>query len=206
MPSKYVTRNLQTNSYYHVYNRGVENRNIFLDKKDYETFLYYLYIYTSNPLEIAKKYPDMPSRLKAKNLSDEIYLVAYCLMPNHFHLLLKQKSDRSMPKLVKQIINGYITYFNKKYQRRGTIFQGKYKSMRVGSEYLLMQIIRFIHLNPSIAGLCVDLKDYPWSSYTNSFNNGIINRFRSVEEWDEFHLDKNSYDLNLPKIKHLIID
>ena len=207
MPSKYVIRNLRGNSYYHVYDKGVEGGKIFLDRQDYETFLYYLYVYTAAPTEIQEKYPELPLRLKAKNLLGEIYLVGYCLMPNHFHLLLKQKSERSMPKFIKQVINGYTTYFNKKYKRKGAIFQGRYKSMRIDSEYLLVQMARFVHLNPSIAGLCVNLRDYPWSSYVNHrLTGGIINRFGNVEDWEKFHLDKNSYESNFNKIKNLTID
>lgn len=207
MPSKYVIRHLRENSYYHVYNRGVEGRNIFLDRQDYETFLYYLYVYIAAPAEIQERYPELPLRLKDKNLSGDIYLVAYCLMPNHFHLLLKQKSANAMPKLVKQVINGYTTYFNKKYKRTGTIFQGRYKSARIASEYLLVQMTRFVHLNPSIAKLCVNLRDYLWSSYVDHrLTSGIINRFGNVEDWEKFHLDKNSYELNFNKIKNLTID
>jgi len=207
MPSKYVIRNLRGNSYYHVFNRGVNSRDIFLDRQDYETFLYYLYIYTKPPLDIQAKYPSLPTRLKAKNLSGDINLVAYCLMHNHFHLLLKQKSATAMPKFIKQVVNGYITYFNKKHKRNGTIFHGRYRSARIESDYLLVQMIRYVHLNPSIAGLCESLRSYTWSSYANhNITNGIINRFSSAEEWEKFHLDTNSYDLNIPKIKQLTID
>ncbi|MDO8503803.1 MAG: transposase [bacterium] len=206
MPSKYVVRNLRGNSYYHVYNRGVENRDIFLDRQDYETFLFYLYIYTAVPEEIQVKYPNLPPRLKIKNLSGDINLAAYCLMPNHFHLLVKQGSTNSMPRLLKQITNGYTTYFNSKYQRKGKLMHGRYKSVPIESEYLFVQMVRFIHLNPSIAGLCRDPGDYSWSSYKNPLHtNELMNRFGSTEEWEKFHLDQNSYQSNLPKIRDLTI-
>jgi putative transposase len=207
MPSRYVVRNLRENSYYHVYNRGVDNRNIFQDREDYETFLYYLYIYTASPGTVQQKYPKLPPRLTAKNLFGETYLIAYCLLPNHFHLLLKQKSSGAMPRLLKQVINGYVTYFNKKYKKSGAIFQGRYKSMRIESEYLLVQMVRFVHLNPSIAGLTKNLNEYYWSSYVNKeLTQGIINRFKNVEEWEKFHLDSVSYESNFNKIKNLTID
>lgn len=207
MPSKFVVRNLQGNSYYHVYNRGAENRDIFLDFQDYETFLFYLFIYTAAPDQVRKKYPNLPPRLMAKNLFGEIYLIAYCLMPNHFHLLLKQKSAASMPKLLKQVINGYITYWGKKYKKSGRIFHGRYQSMKIQSEYLLIQMMRFVHLNPSVARLVAKPQEYPWSSYiTYIKTKEFINRFASVAEWEKFHLDKREYELNLPKIAHLTID
>jgi len=207
MPLKFLVRNLSENSYYHIYDKGVEGKNVFLDRQDHETFLYYLYIYTANPAEIKSKYPKLPPRLMAKNLSGDINLMAYSLMPNHFHLLLKQKSRDTMPKLLKQVINGYVTYFNKKYKRSGAIFRGRYKSVRVESEYLLLQMVRFVHINPSIHGLAPNLKDYPWSSYINNALTGkIINRFENVEDWEKFHMDQDSYQQNFSKIKHLTIE
>jgi putative transposase len=207
MPSKYVVRNLRENSYYHVYNIGVANSVIFLENQDYETFLYYLFIYTSPRETVEVRYPDLPKRFAAKNLSEEILVVAYCLMPNHFHLLLKQKTSLAMPKMMKQVINGYTTYFNVKYKRAGSLLRGRYKSILVESEYLLVQMTRFVHLNPAISGLCRNPGDYAWSSYKNPLHtNEVINRFGTVAEWDTFHLDNNSYHLNLPKIRHLTID
>lgn len=201
-----MIRRLRGNSYYHACNQGVEGKDIFKDEEDHKTFLFYLYIYTV-PLEIVlARYPSLPARLRAKNLSSEIRLVAYCLMPNHFHLLLKQESASSMPKLLKQITNGYTTYFNSKYQRTWRLMHGRYKSVLIGSEYLLLQMVRFVHLNPSTAGLCADPGDYIWSSYKNPLHtNELMNRFGSLEEWEKFHLDKDSYQLNLPKIKDLMI-
>jgi putative transposase len=201
MPSRFIVRNLQGNSYYHVYNSGSPKDNIFIDETDYRTFLYYLFIYSA-PLELVlEKYPKLPARLKAKNMSKDIFLISYCLMPDHFHLLLKQTPPDAMPKFMKQVINGYLTYFSKKYKKQGSIFQGRYKSVRIESEYLLIQMIRFVHLNPS------EFQTYPWSSFTNPLGGaGITNRFKSVEEWKNFHNDKKSYEANFDKIKDLTID
>ena len=207
MPAKYVRRNLRENSYYHIYNRGLVNQDIFLDEQDHKIFLFYLYIYTSSLKEVCDRYVDLPLRLQAKNLSDDIRLVAYCLMPNHFHLLLKQRSAKSMPRLIKQVTNGYTTYFNSKYKRVGRLMQGRYLATLVESEYLLIQMARFVHLNPVLAGLCTNPGDYEWSSYKNPLQpNELLHRFGSIEEWDKFHLDKEAYQQNEPKIKDLIID
>lgn len=207
MPYKYVIRNLRENAYYHVYNIGVENRDIFLDKGDYETFLYYLHVYTLPWEEVIRRYPSVPPRLMAKNLNNNILVIAYCLMPNHFHLLVKQKTPSVLPKLMKQLVNGYTTYFNGKHKRAGSLFRGRYKSVVVESEYLLLQMVRFVHLNPSQAELCDEPGEYGWSSYNNPvYTNELIGRFGSIDEWERFHLDLASYQLNEPKIKHLTID
>lgn len=201
MPSKYVVRDLKGNSYYHIYNSALPGSNLFLDTQDYQTFLYYLYIYTADPAKVKIKHPDLPKRLYSRNLFNDIFVVAYILMPDHFHLLLKQKNPDAMPRLLKQVINAYITYFNKKYSKSGTIFKGRYKSARVESEYLLTQMVRFVHLNTT------DFKTYEWSSYVdNDIADGLKARLGSETEREKFHLDKASYIENFPKIKDLTID
>lgn len=207
VPSKYLVRDLRENSFYHVYNRGVENKVIFRDDQDYKTFLFYLCIYTA-PLDVVRaRYPDLPPRLQAKNLSQEIHLVAHCLMPDHFHLLIKQKSAKAMPQLLKQVTNGYTTYFNSKYKGQGRLMQGRYRAVLIENEYLSVQMVRYVHLNPSSAGLCVDPGDYAWSSYKNPIlTNELMGRFGSVEEWEKFHLDQYLYLQSLPKIKGLTLD
>ncbi len=112
-----------------------------------------------------------------------------------------------MPQLMKQVTNGYTTYFNDKYKRVGSLLGGRYKSVLIESEYLLLQIVRFVHVNPSIAGLCVEPGEYAWSSYTRPLQaNQLINRFGSIEQWETFHLDRRSYEAALPKLRHLTID
>lgn len=206
MPLKLVTRHFKENAYYHVYNQGLGNREIFLDKEDYEKFLYYLNIYTLNPSEVAQRYPDLPDRLKNKNLYDEIKLIAFCLMPDHFHLLLKQKSERCLPKLLKQVTNAYTTYFNAKYHHSGAVMKGRYRAVLVESEFLLIQMVRFVHLNPLIAGLHSDPLSYVWSSINHHDTNELLNYFGSVSEWEKFHLDRVGYESGREKIRSLTID
>jgi len=143
MPSKYVVRNFAEDSYYHVYNRGVEKRDIFLDEKDYRFFETYLYIYLSPLKKVLEKHPDLPLRLHNKNLSEEVKLMAYCLMPNHFHLLLKQKTKNGISKLMKQITNAYTLYFNQKNNRVGGLMQGRFKAMQITENDLLNPELTF---------------------------------------------------------------
>ncbi len=207
MPLKFVTRNLKSNAYYHVYNQGLGKREIFLDSEDYKMFLYYLDIYTSSLVEVEARYPELPHRLKSNNLSSEIKLIAYCLMPDHFHLLVKQQTPDALPKLMKQITNGYTTYFNAKYKRAGGVVQGRYRAVIIESEFLVLEMVRFVHLNPQASGLSSDPRNYTWSSMNNHGpSNELLNRFGSVEEWERFHLDRESYERGKEKIKHLMIE
>ena len=131
MPSKYVVRNFTEDSTYHVFNRGVEGRDVFLDEKDYRFFETYLFIYLSPLKKVLEKFPDVPVRLHSKNLSDEVELLGYSLMPTHFHLILKQKNKNGISKLMKQIINAYTLFFNQKNKREGSLMQGRFKAMPV---------------------------------------------------------------------------
>lgn len=215
MPSKYVVRNFGENEYYHVFNRGVEKRNIFQDQGDYNTFLYYLFIYLM-PLEIVlEKYPNLPLRLRGKNLNKEIEIICYCLMPNHFHLLLLQKTKNAIPKLMQQLTGAYTTYFNKKYDRVGGLVQGKYKAILINNDELLLHINRYIHLNPFVSNLTQDLSEYKWSSYKDYVGesasitcskNIILKQFESLNRYLQFIKDHEDYAKDLEKIKHLFLD
>ena len=207
MPYKYVARNLKGNSYYHIYNMGVAKNDIFLDDADYRMFVYYLDVYTTPSESVNTRFPGLSARLRSKNLGEEVKLIAYSLLPNHFHLVIKQKSSSAMPQLLKQLTNGYTMYFNTKYNRRGRIFNGRYRATLIESEYLLVQMVRYVHINCSLSKPGVNFKDYEWSSYKNPLTpNELLNRYRLPGEWEKFHEDYEAFQVNLPKIKNLVIE
>lgn len=152
MPQKNTVKLFFTNSYYHVYNRGVEKRDIFMDQEDYKTFLFFLKKYLSPPRK---------GKISINKLHEEIKLIAYCLMPNHFHLLLKQKSKDAITRLLRRVATNYVVYFNKKYKRVGSLFQGVYKAVLIDTTEQFIHLSRYIHLNPK------NYQDYPYSSYTS---------------------------------------
>ena len=171
MPSKNVVKVYVADGVYHVYNRGVEKRNIFLDAHDYAVFLYYLKTYLLPP-ELA---PDdrtprgLRIRLQKLELHRRIQLMAFCLMPNHFHLMLRQHDERAMPELVRRVRNGYVEYFNPKYKRVGALFQGSYRAVLMKDEAQTVILSRYIHHNPVELLSSLELKslaDYPYSSYS----------------------------------------
>lgn len=163
MPPKNAVKTYVENGYYHAYNRGVEKRNIFMDHQDYVVFLSFLKRYlTEQNDQIYKVRP----RYRI-DLFEEIELICYCLMPNHFHLLIKQSSSNSITNFMRALMNSYVSYFNKKYQRTGTLFEGKYKAVLVENEPQLLHLTRYIHLNPvSNTNTRSDLVEYKYSSYT----------------------------------------
>lgn len=163
MPSRNTVKDFQINSFYHLYNRGVDKRRIYEDAQDYQTFLYYLKIYLTPSDSLHQELPLLRKNLAKNNLAEEVSLISFCLMPNHFHLLLHQKTQNGITRLMRQLTTAYSMYFNKRYDRVGPLFQGIYKAINVPEEDSLLQLSRYIHLNPIERG--VDLEDFKWSSY-----------------------------------------
>jgi len=164
MPAKNAIKSYRSKTCYHIYNRGVEKRDIFLDERDYRVFLSYLRVYLLQGLSL-KCYP---SRL-LKNYSTEISLVAYCLMSNHFHLLLYQNDSRSIAFFMRSLITKYVKYFNTRYHRVGHLFQGRYKAVTIDSNDQLLYVSKYIHLNPVTTSRTV-LEVSQYSSYRNYLN------------------------------------
>jgi putative transposase len=153
MPSRNSIKEFIPEAYYHVYNRGVEKRVIFLDDQDYTVFLGLLKKYLTG------QNTSKSNRHKFENLGGQVKLLAYCLMPNHFHLLFYQLSEDAITKLMRRVITGYAMYFNDRYGRVGSLFQGRYKASQITADAYLHHISRYIHLNPD------DYKRWPYSSY-----------------------------------------
>lgn len=172
MPAKNVIKTYVENGWYHLYNRGVEKRDVFTNKQDYKVFLYFLKRYLIQP-PISEN--EIKSRFK-NDLFDKIQLISYCLMPNHFHLLVKQVEKNNIIAFMRALSNSYTRYFNQKYQRTGPLFQGAYKGILVNEEHYLLHLSRYIHLNPIEISHLKDsgevkprtrfhLVNYPYSSY-----------------------------------------
>ena len=138
-------RYLQIGIPYHVYNRGNRKNKIFLNVKDYQRFLRKLKEYT-------KKF--------------DVSLVCYCLMPNHFHLLLVQKDESAITKFMLSLCTSYSKYFNIKHELVGRLFQARFRTKIVETDEYLLHLSRYIHLNP-VELTRMNPVDYPYSSYKN---------------------------------------
>lgn len=190
MPAKNTVKLFVENGYYHVYNRGVERRTIFLDEHDYRLFLYFLKYYLEEP---------QPDDIKQVNrsLRGKVSLLCFCLMPNHYHLLLKQHTRDGMTRLVRAVSTSYVCYFNTRNERIGTLFQGKYKAALIDSDPYIIHVSRYIHLNPS--GLkrvgpwtgSDPLRDYPYSSYAYYMGNKHATWLNTKILLDYFHSANN---------------
>jgi putative transposase len=156
MPAKHTIKIYAADSIYHIYNRGVEKRNIFIDSSDYQIFLHCLKEALLPESQLKRTLTTFTLKglsfqgvmKPPKNFSNEVSLLAYCLMPNHFHLLIKQAKERSIDLFMRSISTRYAIYFNKKYKRVGHLFQGPYKASIILEEQYYLHISRYIHRNP----------------------------------------------------------
>ena len=133
-----------TGHYYHIYNRGANRERIFFNAENY------LYL-----LKLAKKYCQ----------KYQIGIIAYCLMPNHYHFLLRQDGETSIGHFIGVLFNAYAQAVNKQNGRTGALFEGRFKDVHVDNEGYLLHLCRYIHGNPVKAGLVTTLEEWPYSNY-----------------------------------------
>ncbi|MEK7544385.1 MAG: transposase [Patescibacteria group bacterium] len=160
MPAKNVIKSFVSDGVYHVYNRGVNKADIFFDEQDYRVFLSYIATALSPKDEkklraavsdesLSYKDREIAAReLRLKNFTGKIDLLAYCLMPNHFHFLLKQKGETDMSEFVQALMTRFTMYENRRHKRVGSVLQGAYKAVLILNDAQLLHVSRYIHRNP----------------------------------------------------------
>ena len=151
-----------TGEFYHIYNRGVEKRDIFSCLSDYRRFVSSLKLFNT----------DIPAWLVADELSRGptstgeplVNIIAYCLNENHYHLILEQRVENGITSFMRKLGTGYTLYFNKRYERSGFLFQGKFKSVHVASNEYLLYLSAYVNCNSEIHGIA-KAQDYKWCSF-----------------------------------------
>lgn len=207
---------LVNEEYYHIYNRGSEKREIFLDLWDYKRFQKTFYYYQF--MNIKVKFSNFAkSDLQTLNLSPDnklVEIISYCLMPNHFHFLLRQLQDKGISTFLSKISNSYTKYFNTKNDRVGPLLQGAFKACLINKEEYFIHLSRYIHLNPVKAGIVDKPEFYKWSSYLDYISNTkglstpdkVIELFPNKEGYKHFVEDQIDYDTTLVFIQQLALE
>jgi putative transposase len=202
---------LATGEIYHIYNRCSKG-DIFTHKQEVKTFLaavwYYLQITPPVKFSIYKKQPDN-YRLSLKKTLVDIY--AYCLMPNHFHFILKQNTDKGIQFFMQRLSGSYSHYYNLRNNKRGMLFDSFFKAKRIENQEQLTHLSRYIHLNPVTSFLVEDPIYYEYSSYQNYLglkNNQYLSSLPVManftpDSYKLFVLDRKDYQRELATIKHL---
>lgn len=210
---------------YHVFNRGVEKRPTFTNKKELDRGIKTLDFYrlANLPLKLSK-FLTLPAEEKnkfiqnfSKNYKKLAEIICYCLMPNHFHFLLKQKLENGVSIFTSNFTNSYTRYFNTRHERIGPLFEGIFKAVRIESDEQLIHVSRYIHLNP-VSSFIIEpeqLENYLWSSYPEyiGLSNGsitdketVLDLFPSGQKYKQFVLDQVDYARKLEQIKHLVLE
>ena len=216
---------LVTDFYYHVFNRGVNKRRIFLNKRDHQRAinLARFYRYLNYPIRFSKfllLHRDQRKEIWQRLEKDEKFVdvLSYCLMPNHFHFLVKQNVDNGVSKFMSNFENSYTKYFNIKNSRVGPLLQGPFKAVKIDSEEQLLHVSRYIHLNPyssAVVGSLNDLINYPWSSFPEyisgvEFNfcqkDLLLSQFKNQDSYKVFVFDNADYQKTLEDVKHLTLE
>ncbi|TAH31960.1 hypothetical protein EYC58_04765 [Candidatus Saccharibacteria bacterium] len=203
MPHRNVVRKFVENSAYHCYNRGVEKRQIFMDEQDYGVFLNRLRQMLSDPSELNEA-----DRIEhIKSYYGDVELLTYCLMPNHFHLLLYQHTERALPEFMRTLSTSYTMYFNNRHKRVGSLFQGTYKARLIEDNDDWLHISRYIHLNP--CGSPEGYLHYQYSSmrpflvpeYRPSWllPERVLEPFESIKKYESFIAEGQTNFENLQK-------
>lgn len=211
---------------YHIFNRGIEKRPTFTDKREFErallTINYYRFanlpVRLSQALLLGKKEREELFSTLSKKFEKLVEVICFCLMPNHFHFLLRQEIQGGVSKFLSNFANSYTRYFNTKNEGRiGSLFQGIFKSVRMEDEDQFLHVNRYIHINPSVSYMVKkeELESYQWSSlpeYLELSGDGICEKelvlsfFRSKGAYRKFLFDQIDYAKSLDKIKHLLLE
>jgi len=140
---------------YHVYNRGVNKMKIFRTVSDYKKMMVYLYLCNSdtavrmnNIFRQIEQGKTLLNIYKINRGSQLVDIFAFCLMPNHFHILIREKKEGGIAKFMQKLSTAYAMYYNSKNERSGSVFEGKFKSVHVNTEAYLNYLFAYIHLNP----------------------------------------------------------
>ena len=210
---------------YHIFNRGVEKRPTFTDKRELDRGIKTLdfYRFANLPLKLSK-FLVLPEFERVKFVQDLyrkyeklVEIICYCLMPNHFHFLVKQIKKKGVSTFAANFTNSYTKYFNTRHERVGPLFQGLFKAVRVESDEQLIHVSRYIHLNPVSSFLIKpeQLEDYQWSSYPEYLDISqnkiadkeiVLDMFSSKEAYKQFVMDQVDYGRQLKQIEHLILE
>src|SRR3989338_28968 len=170
--------------FFHTLNRGVDKRNIFLDDKDRFRFVHDLYEFNDQNRVFdvgyrANKSLDIASQDMKKKRKLLVDLHCFCLMGNHYHLLLSPRVENGISRFMKKLNMGYAKYFNQKYKRKGALFEGRYKSVAINTESHFIHIPYYIHLNP------LDFVSPDWRNRTIKNSKAAI-EFLENYRWSSF--------------------
>ncbi|MFA6393064.1 MAG: transposase [Candidatus Paceibacterota bacterium] len=185
---------LVSGEYYHIYNRGNSKQKIFHDEEDYLRFIALMYACNQ------KGYLKVGNLIKGQTLYDIergkpiVSIGAYCLMPNHFHMLITQTEDEYISNFMQKLSTSYSMYYNKKYKRTGSLFEGKFKSEHIDKDRYFKYLFSYVHLNP------IKLIQKDWKEI------GIKNKKEAIEYLDSYKYSSYLDFIGEKRIQNIILN
>lgn len=221
--AQYRKEKLENGYYYHVFSRSIAKYIVFNDAEDYSRMTEILDLYRFGNFDHKySKYLQLDVETQASLLLDLerendllVDIVAFCIMPTHIHLILKQVKDNGISKYMAKVLNSYSRYFNIRHKRLGPLWAGRFKSVLVKKDEQLLHLTRYIHLNPSSAGLVGKPDEWEYSSYEEYINPDIkgskLCNFTKLikmtgKGYKKFVLNRKDYQKQLSLIKYSMID
>lgn len=198
----------ETNQYYHIYNRGVDKRDIFMNKSDLDRFVLSIKEFNNiNPIksikEVLKNKTDL-DRLKNED-KPLISIVCYCINPNHFHFIIKQEVDGGISEFFKRLLGGYARYFNETHNRTGALFQGRFKSKLIEDNDYFLKIRPYVNINYLIHDIPTE-KSHLILSSCQEYDSLIFNLVNKKEAINliEFYVSNKNFKSECLKVVHMI--
>lgn len=209
---------------YHIMTRSIAGYNVFNNDSDYQHVLDVIRYYQNQDVAISySRYSDSTNQFK-KSIDEQLYspprklsvqLIAFCLMPTHIHLILKQLIDNGISIFMRNILNSYSHYFNFLHKRKGPLWEGKFRNVLVKDDKQLLHLTRYIHLNPCSASLIKNPQDWKYSSYNEYLD--ITEQQLRVTDYHEvldiklghykkFVEERKDYQRMLSKIKKIVLE
>jgi len=214
---------LANNEFYHIFNRTIANETVFNNKHHLNRILSLIDFYRFKVPLSYSKFQSLPKEEKEKilvgiyNSSPLVEIYCFAFMPNHYHFLIKQLQDNGIEDFISNLQNSFAKFYNKKYDRKGSLFCHSFERVRIETEEQFIHVSRYIHLNPVTS--CIikleELDNYLFTSFPAylgkrlfSFINTeiILNHFKTNQRYKEFVYNQSDYQKKLREIKHLLIE
>jgi len=212
----------QTKEYYHIYNRGVDKRDIFMDKKDYIRFIRSMQEFNNIDVNggFYKKYLKSKERGSTSKLEVEpqasrykpqIEFICYCLNPNHYHFVIRQLFNDGITKFMHRLSTAYTMYFNNRHNRSGSLFETRFKAIHIKNYSHFLKLVVYVNCNSEVHQI-YSADSWPWSSYFDyrgKRNGTLCNKQIIMEEFKSIAEYKNFCEEVLPdiiKIKQYLLE
>ncbi len=209
---------LAENGLYHVYTRSIAGFEIFNNSRDYERIVKAMDFYSTERIDHCFAIFEKVQENQVLNTTTReklVDIIAYCIMPTHIHLILKQLKEKGISRFMQRILNSYSKYFNIKRKRKGPLWEGRFNGILVKDDDQFLHLTRYLHLNPVTASLVENPEDWEFSSYREYL--ALINQDKKICEFSNylsmdpvdyrrFVNDRIDYQRELALIKHSVLE